>query len=361
MSATDAAELRKSLEIAEKEHGQKSELLIEPLEKLAYAYHRAGAYDDAEACFKRVLLLKETFQPANWQSMLDIYHGLAILLRVQNRFADAEPYYLKAIELSERLVGASHPDTFTRKNYLAGLYFAWGKYEMARNLVEASYKVYQATFGENSEVVGIAAMGLALICNRQGRGPDAANYFKQATRLLPAGPGGAVILDFQDLAASLFFLAKEKYKQGMIEQAEVLFRYSLLIETDRLWPGHPIVGDNVQLLGDLYRSQTMPVQAEFLYRKALEIRRAVMGPDHLDVAISANCLGVLLCDNHRYKEAEPFLLEACEIRKRAGFPPVYANSLRAYAGCLRHMDRMDEANECEQKARSIYDRYNQSS
>ncbi len=360
MSPVDASELIRSVEVAQKEHGNDSPLLIEPVEKLAFAYHSAGDYVNAESCLKRAVLLRETFRPDDLAGLLDLYHGFAILLRVQGRFADAEPYYLKGIEISTRMFGDLHPDTATRKNYLAGLYFAWGRYDQARSIVEASYDVYRAMFGEKHELVGVAAMGLSLICNRQGKAHEASEYFKQADRLLPAGPRGAVILDFKDLAASLFFLAKEKYKQGQIEEAETLFRYSLLIETDRLWPGHRIVGDNVQLLADLYRSQSMVIEAEFLYRRALEIRRNVMGPDHLDVAISANSLGVLLSDTRRYEEAATFLMEACDIRSRAGFPPLLANSLRAYAACLRQMNRIQESEECEQKARNIFERYNPS-
>ncbi len=358
MSAVNASELIQTVEVAQKEYGNDSPLLIEPIEKLAFAYHSSGDYANAENCFKRVAMLRESFQPDDVAGLLDLYHGFAILLRVQNRFADAEPYYIKAIELSRRSFGDAHPDTATRKNYLAGLYFAWGRYDMARSIVEASYNFYRTTFGDKHELVGVAAMGLALICNRQGLAHEASEYFKQADRLLPAGPRGAVILDFKDLAASLFFLAKEKYKQGQIEEAETLFRYSLLIETDRLWPGHRIVGDNVQLLADLYRSQSMVIEAEFLYRRAIEIRRNIMGPDHLDVAISANALGVLLYDNRRYEEAATFLMEACDIRGRAGFPPLYANSLRAYAACLRQMSRIEESDECERKARNIFERYN---
>jgi tetratricopeptide (TPR) repeat protein len=360
MTTVDATELEQKLEIAETEYGNDSPLLIEPLEHLAYAYHSRAQYDQAEKCYTRVVSLRESNRPDDIAGLIFVLHGLAILMRIQNRFADAEPYYVKAIELTCKQFGDAHPETATRKNYLAGLYFAWGRYDLARSLVEASRSVYSAAFGDKHELVGIAAMGLALICNRQGNKAEANDYFKQADKLLPAGPRGAIMLDFKDLAASLFFLSKEKYKQGMIEEAETLFRYSLIIETDRLWPGHRIVGDNVQLLGDLYRSQYMTTEAEFLYRRALEIRRAVMGSDHLDVAVSANSLGTLLCDNRRYEEAATFLMEACDIRSNSGFPPLLANSLRAYAACLRQMHRIEEAEDCEKKARNIFERYNPS-
>lgn len=360
MTATNAQELEQQLHQAEKKHGAGSPLLIEPLEKLAYAQHSRGDYDSAESCYKRVVALRESFRHDDFCGLIDVLHGQAILMRIQNRFDEAEPYYIKAIEVSKRGYGDGHPETATRKNYLAGLYFAWGRFDLAKTLVEASHTTYKNVFGDKSELVGLAAMGLALICNRRGNAHEASEYFKQADKLLPAGPRGAVILDFKDLAASLFFLSKEKYKQGQVEEAETLFRYSLIIETDRLWPGHRIVGDNVQLLADLYRSQYMATEAEFLYRRALEIRRNVMGADHLDVAVSANALGTLLHDARRYEEAVSFLMEACDIRGKSGFPPLLANSLRAYAACLRQLNRIEEAEESEKVARNIFERYNPS-
>jgi tetratricopeptide (TPR) repeat protein len=360
MSIVNASELESKLTDAKSKFGEDDIRLVEPLEQLAYAYHTLADYHKAEDCYRQVVRLRQADLMHETPALIDVFHGLAILMRIQNRFEEAEPFYLEAIELTGALYGDSHPETLSRKNYLAGLYFAWGRYDRARTLVEESKTLYSAHYGSTHEVVGVAAMALALICNRQNNGYEANQYFKEALRLLPAGPRGSVMLDFKDLAASLFFLSKEKYKQGMIEEAETLFRYSLIIETDRLWPGHRIVGDNVQLLGDLYRSQYMSTEAEFLYRKALEIRRNTMGDDHLDVAVSANSLGTLLFDNRRYEEAATFLMDACDIRGKAGFPPLLANSLRAYAACLRQLHRHEEADQCELKARNIYDRYNPS-
>ncbi|MBX9665991.1 MAG: tetratricopeptide repeat protein [Candidatus Obscuribacterales bacterium] len=354
----DISKLELELTTLEDANSPDSPLLIEPLEKLAYAHHLIGDYNEAEVLYKRAMLLRENFQSADVEGLIYSAHSQAILMRIQNRFAEAEPHYIKAIELSKRHLGANHLDTAMRRNYLAGLYFAWGRFDLAEQLVDANIALYRGTLGDKHEVVGVVAMGLCLIANRQGLSQEAGEYFKLADKLLPAGPRAAIVLDFKDLAASLFFLSKEKFKQGQIEEAETLYRYSLIIETDRLWPGHRIVGDNVQLLGDLYRSQYMAVEAEFLYRKAYEIRRATMGEEHLDVAVSAHSLGTLLFDNRRFEEAATFLMVACDIRGKAGFPPLLANSLRAYAACLRQLNRNTDADECEQKARNIFERYN---
>ncbi len=354
----DISRLGLELDRLESENSPDNPLLIEPLERLAYAHHLMGDYDRAEESYKRAQHLRENFRSDDIEGQIYSSHCLAILMRIQNRFAEAEPYYIKAIELSKRHLSDRHLDTAMRKNYLAGLYFAWGRYDMAKRLVDANLSLYRGALGEKHEVVGVVAMGLCLIANRQGLSHEAGEFFKLADRLLPAGPRAAIMLDFKDLAASLYFLSKEKFKQGQIEEAETLYRYSLIIETERLWPGHRIVGDNVQLLGDLYRSQYMTVEAEFLYRKAFEIRRATMGEDHLDVAVSAHSLGTLLFDNRRFDEAATFLMVACDIRGKAGFPPLLANSLRAYAACLRQLNRQEEAEACEQKARNIFERYN---
>lgn len=350
-------ELEEQLKTAEEQHGSDNAALVEPLEKLAYRCHTLAMYDEAEAHYQRVLSLRNRFIHEDKNGLLFVLHGLAILMRVQNKYADAEPYYAQSLQLVKEQYGERHFETATRQNYLAGLYFAWAKPLSAEVLVTSSLSIYKELLGDDHPVVGIASMGLALICNKQGKTHEASEHFKRADKNLPAGPRGAVMLDFKDLAASLLFLSKEKYKQGLIEEAETLFRYSLVVETDRLWPGHRLVADNVQLLADLYRSQYMLSESEFLYRRALEIRRKVMGAEHLDVAVSANSLGNLLADNKRFEEAEAFLKEAVEIRSKAGFPPLLANSLRSYATVLRQLGRAPEAEEYEKQARNIFAKF----
>lgn len=50
------------------------------------------------------------------------YQNLALLYRDQGRYTEAEPLYLKALELRQRVLREDHPDVADSYNGLAGLY-----------------------------------------------------------------------------------------------------------------------------------------------------------------------------------------------------------------------------------------------
>ncbi|MGD9682164.1 MAG: tetratricopeptide repeat protein [Candidatus Obscuribacterales bacterium] len=333
--------------------------LLPALTELAYFYHASGRYQEAEELYRQALnIVEQSERGAVSQQALEIMHATGFLLRLKERFSDAEPFYRGALEISQMLYGPDDPQTARRRNYLAGLYFAWGKFDLAEIEVEASLAAYRKIAGEDSEVVGIASMALTLITSRQGKSDASRAHLKRATSLMPGTPHQCKFSTTGDLAAGLLVLSREKFKQGKQEEAEMLFRYSLLSETESLWPAHPLVAENVQLLADLYRSQYLPAEAEFLYLKALDIRRRVLGPDHLDVAVSAHSLGSLLHESGRYREAMGYLKEAVSIREKAGFPPLLANALRSLAATHRALREVDEAQFLEDRAEKIFNDYN---
>lgn len=353
----DRKALLDELETCQKKVGSRDKSLVPVLERLAYANHSSGLYDEAEKCYRRSLDLRLEFLEEDEDGLLFVYHSLGMLLRIQNKYEESEFYYRKALDLTEAMYGAKHVETATRKNYLAGLFYASGKFGDAEELVQSSLKIYKKHLGEDHKVVGVTMMALGIIMARSGKVDDAKEYYRKANSLISPVKQGAIVADFEDLSDSLLNLSKQKFGQDQLEEAETLFRYSLLTEAEQIWPGHPLVAENVQLLGDLYRAQQMPVEAEFLYRKALEIRRQVFGDEHLDVALSSHSLGALLTELRKFEEAEKFLDLAVKIRSKSGFPPALASSLSVYANCLDKLNRKSEAEAARQKSEKILKDY----
>src|SRR5262249_4143207 len=60
---------------------------------------------------------------------------------------EAEPLYLRALQIREQQLGAEHPDTATSLNNLAGLYTSQGKYTEAEPLYQWAVKVSMASLG----------------------------------------------------------------------------------------------------------------------------------------------------------------------------------------------------------------------
>jgi tetratricopeptide (TPR) repeat protein len=67
---------------------------------------------------------------------------------VQGRYEQAEPLYLQALELRQRLLGENHLDVAASLNNLAALYQAQGRYEQAEPLYLQALTIVRSTLGK---------------------------------------------------------------------------------------------------------------------------------------------------------------------------------------------------------------------
>ena len=61
-------------------------------------------------------------------------NNLAVLYKIQGRFADAEPLYKRALAIKEKAFGPDHPDVAISLSNLAELYRVQGRYADAAPL-----------------------------------------------------------------------------------------------------------------------------------------------------------------------------------------------------------------------------------
>lgn len=335
--------------------------LLPTLEELALVCHTSGAWQEAAQYYLRVIEIREMAQTSQLaeealSGLVKAQHSLGLLYRVQEAFSQAHSHYKKALEYSSLLYGARHFKTIEMQNYLSGLYFAWGKCDLAESLLQDTLAFYEGTLGPDNEAVAMTLYALALITRASD--PDRASaFFKRSTSILHIDLARLTMEDSHDFAMGLMQISRDRFRQGNFAEAEQLFRQSLLLELKELWPGHPLVADSFQLLGDLYRSFGMTPQAESMYLNAYRLRSAIFGGEHLQVAASAHALAVLLCDLRRYQESEQLIAQACNIRATSGFPPVYASSLKVQGTLLRHLNRLEESEKAMGKAQEILTKY----
>jgi tetratricopeptide (TPR) repeat protein len=98
---------------------------------LALLYRVQGRYADAEPLYKRALAIGEKALGPDHPAVAIRLNNLALLYRVQGRYADAEPLYKRALAIDEKALGPDHPAVAIRLNNLAGLYCAQGHYAEA--------------------------------------------------------------------------------------------------------------------------------------------------------------------------------------------------------------------------------------
>lgn len=357
MQSLNEDQCKEALAEAETRLGAHAQELVLLLDQLAYAYHSTAKYREAEECYSRAISITEKNEGEMTPLLVPRLHNQAVLYRIQDKFKEAEQVYRRTILISEKLPQDFILDLATQKNYLAGLYFAWGKLPDAESLVKDSLKIYTQTLGTDHEYAAFCQMGLALIYKQQGRNEEANQCFAECERQMKGASRLEYLESFQDIGHSLFFLSRQHFRQGRLEDAQVLFRYALLSETWELWPYHPFVGQSLHLLADLYAAQGMFGEAEHIYKKALTLRQSVLGDQHPTVATTAHSLAKLLHRERRFEEAENLYRLSLSIRRRASYPPLLAQTLTAYAELFKEKGESEKATQLEDEAKRILDSY----
>ena len=74
---------------------------------------------------------------------------LATLYYSQGRYSEAEPLYLRSLQIKEQQLGADHPSTATSLNNLAGLYYSQGRYSEAEPLYSQALQILEKILGKD--------------------------------------------------------------------------------------------------------------------------------------------------------------------------------------------------------------------
>lgn len=105
----------------------------------------------------------------------------------------------------------------------------------------------------------------------------------------------------------------------------------------------------------LYHTQGKYAMAKDLYERCLDLKFKLHGEDHLEVAVILHNLGALHCAKRQYGLAEPLYKRSLEIREKAlgTDHPHLVTLLNNYALLLKRVNRPEEANALESRAKAI--------
>jgi tetratricopeptide (TPR) repeat protein len=231
------------------------------------------------------------------------------LYESQGRYSEAEPFYLRSLEIRERQLGADHPDVATTLNNLAELYKSQGRYSEAEPLYLRSLEIYEWRLGVDHPDVATILNNLAKLYRFQGRYSEAEPLYLRSLEIRERQLGA----DHPDVATILNNLAELYKSQGRHTEAEPLYLRSLSIREQQLGSNHPEVATSLNNLGSLYMSQGHHAEAETLFERSLSIREQQLGSTHPDVAGSFINLAELYKSQGRYTKAELFYLKGLKI------------------------------------------------
>lgn len=217
---------------------------------------------------------------------LTTLHRIGVACRLCHRFELAELCYQRALELAEPLLGADSLETAMHRNFLAGLYFVWGRYADSVTLLERSLQVYNKVLGEGHDYTRLTYFGLALAYHGLGDNARSKQAYAKSELQLPISFEAKTRDRWSEFSMKLSSLAAKKFERGSFAEAVELFRHCVIHEANEAWPGSIAVARALVSLGVICRSQGLDREAQEAFEMALPMQKALLGEEHPDYLLT---------------------------------------------------------------------------
>jgi CHAT domain-containing protein len=193
--------LRKALPLVEKQAGPTSEDAARVINNLATIDSSQGRFEQADVLFKRALSIKEKLYGAEHFEVAVACSNLGLNFERWRRLHEAEPLYLRALAISEKLAAAGQPAEFgytspsqalnSALENLGNLKLQQGQYAEAEPYYRRALQLQEKAFGENSPATAQTLSNLAALLERQQKFAEAEPLLDRAIRIAEAGEAGS--------------------------------------------------------------------------------------------------------------------------------------------------------------------------
>ena len=294
----------------------------------------AGKYDEALPLAQRAVELSEKTHGATHPAIAPSLNNLALVYEATGAYAKAETVFLRAYAIYRDTPGPTDPQMATTLNNLGSLYRTMGAYAKAEPYFTQALAIKEKSLGPEHPDVATSLNNLAELYRTIGQYSKAEPLYARTLALYEKtlGPSHLAVGVARNNLALLYD------ETGDYAKAEPLYRTALAIYEQALGPNHPDVANTLNNLAGLYQTTGLYGKAEPLYRRALAIREKALGADHPDVATSLNNLGDLYRALGEYAKAEPLYRRAYTIAVKALGP-----EHRAVAATVSNLAMMYEA------------------
>ena len=197
---------------------------------------------------------------------------------------------------------------------LGEVYFRLGKYDAAREVLQAGLALGTARVGEANEGVLTLMLVLIKVLEDLGRTDTAEVLARRALVVQQRIPA----LKGDDFATThgLLRLGRLLWHEGRLRDAEAVLRRALtILPRDHAGALHRRTVLNTAL-AHVRREAGDPTDAEALLRDVLRARRAIWGPEHPEVAQVLMNLGKAVADQGRYAEGEGLVRQGLGMYQR---------------------------------------------
>lgn len=253
-----------------------STLLLDINANLVEVYSETHDWQHAEATVNDVLektrkAYGENSVNALWPALSKTY-----LLRMQERWPEAEVLVQATLRTALDKLGENHPLTLSCYNHIGSIRLKQRRYDEARRYFELALGKYRAIFGQENYRVRRMTTRLAEIDIQQGH-PDRARAALQGALQRSAATLGESHPHTLDIAR---LLAEAELADGATEQAEKRFRRTLELAPQRMPENNNRIAYTNFGLGRLLLNTHREAEAAVYLQRAEQLFRRNFGPRH---------------------------------------------------------------------------------
>jgi CHAT domain-containing protein/tetratricopeptide (TPR) repeat protein len=287
--------------------GEQSVRYADALYHVGVIYHRLYRYDEAERLYKRVIAIREAFDP-NDPAIAQLIPTIGLLYSPQVRNAEAEPLFKRALKIREKVYGLDHPFVANDLSRLALLYHSQWRYAEAEPLYQRAISILEKITPQHPNLAATLS-GLAGLYDAQARYREAEPLHKRALAIIENALGS----EHLSAAVARGYLSTHYHLQGRYAESEVLLKQNLRFYESAFGAENQTVAVTVHNMASLYAAQGRYTEAEPLYKYALSIAEKVHGPRHPFVARNHFKLAELYYAQNLWAEALDHARQAVEI------------------------------------------------
>lgn len=237
--------------------------------------------------------------------------GLAKLLDLKDRDAEAETLYLRALATAEAMPEPRNPNAAAVSNALGTMMSQRGDYTGARKMFFRALDIIRETLGTENATYEIILHNIAALASQQGHYKEAVERLTEVLALEQrhTAPNHVRVLTTKNELAGALIQLRE------YAQAEKILAEIIALEEAVLPENHPTRATAINNLAALYQSTGRFQEASLLSRQALPIFTKLVGRESRPVATILGNLGVIAFSLGDTRQAEAYYLDSLEITR----------------------------------------------
>lgn len=279
---------------------------------LGRAYQSSGKSDRAEPLYLEALSIREKVYGKEHMDYCMVLTKIGTLYMEMGRYDEAEPLLLEASVIPQKVYGKGHRDYVVGLINLGNFYNLLSRYETSEKLFLEAKDIQEKTLGKNTKDYAATLNNLAMLYQNLGNYEASETYYLQSLEIRKQVLGtdntayAGNILNFSNLlsnmgryeeALSLLFEGKQIYEKL---NSKATNRYAALINN----------------IGIIYRKMGKYEEAEKFLLEGKTLKETAAGKNTPDYATSLANLAKLYIETGQLADARSVITEAAEIRER---------------------------------------------